>query len=62
MAKDRLKEKLYYFIDIELNSRKIIHHGTELKSKVAVDLGYGHHRVFLTQGQYNKFQRSLEKQ
>lgn len=52
-------QKLYYFIDIDLRSRKMIGMGTEERATVEVELGPGYHRVFLSKGQYNKLQKSL---
>jgi hypothetical protein len=46
--------RTYYFIDIELKSRRLIGWGTESKEKVEVKLSSGYHRVFLSKGQYNK--------
>ena len=51
--------KTYYFFDIELNSRQIIGWGTETRDTVEVQLTDGYHRVFVSQGQYNKLERQL---
>ena len=53
--------KIYYFIDVELISRRIIGWGTDTGEEVEVELGNGCHRVFTSNGQYNKLVRQLEK-
>ena len=54
MSKQRADEKLYYFIDIDTQSRQILSWDVEAKDTVKVDPGDGCHRVFLSKGQYNK--------
>lgn len=54
-----VKNRTYYFIDIELSSRKIIGWGIETLATVEVTLTKGYHRVFLSKGQYNKLERQL---
>jgi hypothetical protein len=53
------REKIYYFIDLDLTSRQLIGCGTETKDKVEVQLTTGYHRVFLSKGQYNKLEKQL---
>ena len=53
--------KLYYFIDVDLQSRQIIGWGCEQKGEVDVQLTNGCHRVFLTKGQYHKFEKNLSE-
>ena len=60
MATARDRNRTYYFIDIDLRGRQIIGWGTERRDKVEVHLTPGYHRVFLSQGQYNKLVRDLE--
>ena len=50
----------YYFLDVNLKSRRLIGWGTEQTDKVEVHLSRGFHRVFLSKGQYNKLVRGLE--
>jgi hypothetical protein len=57
--KEAAKSKEYYFIDVDLTSRRIIGWGTEQKDEVEVHLTKGYHRVFLTRGQYNKLVKEL---
>jgi hypothetical protein len=59
MTTKRDKNPTYYFIDLELKSRRLIGWGTETKDKVEVRLTKGFHRVFLSKGQYNKLERQL---
>jgi hypothetical protein len=59
MATKREKNPLYYFIDIDLKSRRLIGWGTETRDKVEVQLTAGYHRVFLSKGQYNKLGKQL---
>lgn len=54
-------DKLYYFIDVDLQSRQIIGWGCERKETVEVRLTEGYHRVFLSKGQYNKLEKSLSE-
>jgi hypothetical protein len=54
------KNPTYYFIDLELRSRRLIGWGTETKDKVEVRLTKGFHRVFLSKGQYNKLEKQLK--
>ena len=61
MTRKRVKNPRYCFIDIDLRSRQLIGWGTETKDKVEVRLTPGFHRVFLTQGQYNKLERQLRE-
>ena len=58
-SKETRKTKLYYFIDVHLQSRKIIGWGIEPREAVEVQLTKGFHRVFLSKGQYNKLERSI---
>ena len=58
MAK-RVDAKMYYFVDIDLASRKIIGWGTETRERVEVELSAGFHRLFLSKGQYNKLTRKV---
>lgn len=51
--------KLYYFIDIELTSRRIIGWGIEERGKVEIHLSNGCHRLFVSKGQYNKLIANL---
>ena len=53
--------KLYYFIDVDLQSRQIIGWGCERKDEVEVHLTHGFHRVFLSKGQYNKLEKDFLK-
>jgi acyl CoA:acetate/3-ketoacid CoA transferase len=55
------KLKIYYFIDIELTSRRIIGWGTDTGDKVEIEIGNGCHRVFTSKGQYNKLVRQLDE-
>jgi hypothetical protein len=59
MIPKRDKNPTYYFIDLDLKSRRLIGWGTETKDKVEVRLTKGYHRVFVTKGQYNKLERQL---
>lgn len=52
-------DKLYYYVDIELRTRKIIGWGSEPKSEVEVELSTGYHRIFVSKGQFNKLEKSL---
>ena len=61
MTTKRAKNPTYYFIDIELKSRRLIGWGTETKDKVEVQLTSGYHRVFLSKGQYNKLEKQLRE-
>ena len=61
MAKPKERgEKMYYFIDIELTSRKVIGWGTDTREEMEVEIGNGCHRLFVSTGQYNKLVRQLE--
>ena len=53
------KTKLYYFIDIHLESKQIIGWGIESREEVEVHLTDGYHRLFLSRGQYNKLTSKL---
>jgi hypothetical protein len=53
------RKKLYYFIDLDLPSLRVIGWGIESRDKVEVNLTGACHRVFLSKGQYNKFERKL---
>jgi hypothetical protein len=55
------KNPTYYFIDVDLKSRRLIGWGTEKKDTVEVHLSRGYHRVFLTKGQYNKLEKQLRE-
>ncbi|MEO1527999.1 MAG: hypothetical protein AAFX06_21415 [Planctomycetota bacterium] len=59
MAKSNEK-KLYYFIDIDTQSRQILSWDVESKETVQVTPSNGCHRVFLSKGQYNKLISRLE--
>lgn len=59
MNDKRDRNPTYYFIDVDLKSRRLIGWGTERKDKVEVRLTSGYHRVFLTKGQYNKLEKQL---
>jgi hypothetical protein len=59
MTKPRELNPTYYFVDVELKSRRLVGWGTEKKDKVEGQLTSGYHRVFLTKGQYNKLERKL---
>lgn len=61
MTNQKDKNPTYYFIDVELKSRRLIGWGTETKDKVEVQLTRGYHRVFLTKGQYNKLEKQLRE-
>jgi hypothetical protein len=61
MTNKRDKNPTYYFIDVDLKSRRLIGWGTETKDKVEVQLTRGFHRVYLTKGQYNKLERQLNE-
>ena len=61
MTINRRKNPTYYFIDVDLDSRQIIGWGTETKDKVEVHLTTGFHRVFLSQGQFNKLEKKLRE-
>jgi len=61
MTNKRDKHPTYYFIDVDLKSRRLIGWGTETKDKVEVHLTTGYHRVFLTKGQYNKLETKLRE-
>ncbi len=52
--------KYYYFIDIDLESRRIIGWDADTQDKIEFKLTNGCYRVFLTKGQYNKLVRELE--
>ena len=56
------RPRTYYFIDVELATRKLVGWGTEERDRVEVTLTPGFHRVFLSKGQYNKLQRQLAKE
>ena len=60
MAKRKDEEAIYYFIDIDLRTRKIIGWGTETRDRVEIKLTSGFHRVFMSKGQYNKLIAELE--
>jgi hypothetical protein len=62
MVINRRKNPTYYFIDVQVKSRKITGWGTEAKDKVEVHLTPGFHRVFLSKGQYNKLEKQLRSQ
>ena len=53
--------RLYYFIDVDLQSRQIIGWGFARKDEVEVHLTNGFHRVFLSKGQYNKLEKDFLK-
>jgi hypothetical protein len=55
------REKMYYFIDLDLARRQLIGWGTETKDKVEVHLTTGYYRVFLSKGQYNKLDMQLRQ-
>jgi hypothetical protein len=55
------REKIYYFIDLDLTRRQLIGWGTETKDKVKVHLTTGYHRVFLSKGQCNKLDMQLRQ-
>jgi hypothetical protein len=55
------RERIYYFIDLDLACRQLIGWGTETKDKVEVQLTTGYHRVFLSKGQYNKLDKQLSQ-
>lgn len=59
MANRRNHNRMYYFIDVELETRQIIGWGTETRDKIEMHLTNGCHRVFLSKGQYNKLERQL---
>ena len=61
MTTKRDKNPTYYFIDVEVKSRRRIGWGTETKDNVEVRLTSRYHRVFLTKGQYNKLERQLRE-
>ena len=61
MSKKKDKNPLYYFIDIDLETRQLIGWGTETRDKVEVELTAGYHRVFLSKGQYNKLVKQLDE-
>ena len=58
MAKDRV----YYFIDINLISKQIVHYG---ESDTATHTGNTDdptvHRIFISKGQYNKLTSKLKQ-
>jgi hypothetical protein len=54
--------KYYYFIDIDVYSRKIISWDSDTQNNVEVGkLKNGCYRVFLSKGQYNKLVKQLEE-
>ncbi|MBO6574955.1 MAG: hypothetical protein JJ896_06060 [Rhodothermales bacterium] len=53
------RNPLYYFLDIDLKTRHVVHIGTERKATVQVQLEDGLHRVFLSKGQFNKLEHRL---
>lgn len=53
------RNRTYYLVDIELDLRQIISWGTKTRDQVEVELGDSCHRVFLSQGQFNKLDRKL---
>lgn len=54
-------EKLYYFVDIDVFSRRIVSWDSDTKDNVQFgELQSGCHRLFLSKGQYNKLVRQLE--
>jgi len=55
----RYKNRTYYFIDIELETRRIIGWGTESRATVETQLMAGFHRLFLSRGQFNKLEKQL---
>jgi hypothetical protein len=59
MVSNKDPSPTYYFIDVDLKSRRLVSWGTETKDKVEVRLSAGYHRVFLTKGQYNKLEEQL---
>ena len=61
MTADKLKNRTYYFVDVDLMSRQLIGWGTERGDKVEVHLTGGYHRVFLSKGQYNKLEKKLRE-
>ncbi len=49
-----------YYIDIDLKERKIINWDFDHKDKLIVQkLKKPFHRIFLTKGQYNKFEENI---
>lgn len=54
-------DKVYYFFDIDCESRKIVGWGTETRQNVEVQLSKGFHRLFVSKGQYNKLVRQIEE-
>jgi len=61
MTAKRDKNPTYYFIDVDLKSRRLAGWGTETKDTVEVHRTSGYHRVFLTKGQYNKLDKQLRR-
>jgi hypothetical protein len=59
MVDARYRNRTYYFIDIELVSRRIIGWGTEPRATVETQLTGGYHRLFLSKGQFNKLETQL---
>jgi len=56
------KEKLYYFVDVDLNTLKFINWGITHQATLTGNTdNFNTHRVFLTKGQYNKKKKLLPK-
>lgn len=55
----RNREKEYFYIDIDINSRQIIGWGCDTLQEVEVELSAGFHRLFISKGQYNKLVAKL---
>ena len=53
------RNKTYYFVDIDLQTRQIIGWGSEPKHSLETQLTDGYHRLFLSKGQYNKLVKGL---
>lgn len=51
--------KLYYYIDVNLQTKQIIGWGIERRDEMEVHLTDGFHRLFISKGQYNKLTEKL---
>lgn len=60
MATTEEDKNLRYFIDLDLKTRSLVNWGSDDRYKLVQVLPKPLHRIFLTKGQFSKFERSIE--
>lgn len=54
------KKKEYYFIDLNIKTMKVVNYGVSNTATLTGDTeNKDVHRIFLTEGQYNKLEKKL---